>query len=523
MQHHGGAQRRARRLVRRWVTGLTLMAGLILAPAGLRAGPSDENLDDVPFSHFLADAGVSASQFEPFREWDSELTADEATTLEQILFRFDQFNAAQLAKSVPGASDGQAPQPGEIWRLDGSVESVSRVPLPEGAPEELHRSGLFRCELVATGNDNAELRVTILTPRIPTAWQRGLEGEKLAEPASLQGVVLGSLAGDKAEHRLVVTNRIKWRPTLGIPAGTAWLAARGFDAGLLDDVRQHRPFAKPNESSEAVAFYSALATLAAGDPAEINRLAKSAVAAEAVRRQAIAASAADRLRTLAIDLETARHEQRKSIEAEIAVLRRQQSTATHIQKRARQGLSSVVPLFNEPAESVGHFFVIEGIARRAVRIAVGEPGSESSVVPGVSPLTAYYELDVFPNDAQNNPVICCVARLPAGFPTGDVIRQPVRVSGIFFKKWLYARRPDGESADPATPSRIAPPLMLAVEPQWLQTTAAPRGNRGLWAGLAILGVGVAVWLVMLRTSRRDRLARQRLARYDEPLDNLLED
>lgn len=523
MLHHGGAQCRARSLVRWCFTGLSVMAGLIISPADLRADASDESLKDVSFSDFLADAGVSASQFEPFREWNGKLSAEEAATLEQILFRFDQFNAARSPTSAPGAPDDKAAQPGNVWRLEGKVESVSRVPLPKGAPEKLQQSGLFRCELVAPRNDGAARRATIITPRIPIAWQQGREGKKLSEPASLQGVVLGSIAGADADDPLVVTSRIAWRPTTGVPAGTAWLAAHGFDAGLLDDVRQHRPFAKPNESSEAVAFYSMLATLAAGDPAEINRLAKSAVAAEAVRRQAIAASAADRLRTLAIDLETARPEQRKSIEAEIAALRRQQSTATHIQKRARQGLSSVVPLFNEPVESVGHFFVIEGIARRAVRISVGEPSSESSVVPGVPPLTAYYELDVFPNDAQNNPVICCVARLPAGFPTGDVIRQPVRVSGIFFKKWAYARRPDGSSGERALPSRIAPPLMLAAEPQWLQSTAAPRGNRGLWAGLAILGVGVAVWLVMLRTSRRDRLARQRLARYDEALDNLLED
>jgi hypothetical protein len=180
-------------------------------------------------------------------------------------------------------------------------------------------------------------------------------------------------------------------------------------------------------------------------------------------------------------------------------------------------------MFNEPVESVGQFFVIEGIARRAVRIVVGDGESSSlASAKGPAPLTHYYELDVFPTDAQNNPVICCVARLPEGFPTGDLIREPVRVSGIFFKKWAYARRPDHGVADATVPTRVAPPLMLAAEPEWLPATMPVRSDRGLWAGIGILAASVAVALLLFRTARRDRLARRQLARYDGPLDDLLE-
>ena len=187
--------------------------------------------------------------------------------------------------------------------------------------------------------------------------------------------------------------------------------------------------------------------------------------------------------------------------------------AAYVQKRAAIGLSSVGPMFNEPADSVGKFFVIEGIARRAVRIVVDDP-SQATAAGAAAPLTHYYELDVFPTDAQNNPVICCVARLPEGFPTGDMIREPVRVSGIFFKKWAYARRPDHGAVDSKAPARVAPPLMLAAEPQWLPASAPVRGDRGVWAGIGILAASVVVAIILFRTARRDRLARRQSARYD---------
>ena len=62
--------------------------------------------------------------------------------------------------------------------------------------------------------------------------------------------------------------------------------------------------------------------------------------------------------------------------------------AAYVQKRAAIGLSSVGPMFNEPADSVGKFFVIEGIARRAVRIVVDDARHRPRRPTAAAPLNA---------------------------------------------------------------------------------------------------------------------------------------
>lgn len=484
--------------------------GIAARPGVAQEPPTLEQPSPLDFRKLLEEAGVAAEQFAPLAAWNGAINDAEASTLAQILFRLAQFDRT----ATPSGGDGI----GDLAAIEGVVHSVKQLELAESAPTELRESGLFVCELKQADGKFA----TILSARVPRAWLQRASGATLAEPASLRGVRLGAIERDGIAQPLLLTNRFAWQPTAGVAAGTAWLAAQGFDAALLDDVRQNRAFAKPNESGEAQAFYTALAAIAAGDAAELRKLAREAVAAEATRREAIAASAAERQGELSKELESVLPQRRAEIEKELAELRRSQTMAAYVQKRAAIGLSSVGPMFNEPADSVGKFFVIEGIARRAVRVVVDDNPSPVTAAGAAAPLTHYYELDVFPTDAQNNPVICCVARLPEGFPTGDLIREPVRVSGIFFKKWAYARRPDHGAAVSTAPARVAPPLMLAAEPQWLPAAMPVRSDRGLWAGIAILAASVVVAIILFRTARRDRLARRQLARYDGPLDDLLE-
>lgn len=482
----------------------------IALPARAQDQSASGDANSLSFRALLQDAGVTDEQFAPFAAWNGEVDAAEAATLSQILYRLTQFD-----RDATPSSEATV---GSLSAIDGTARTVQRLELPAVAPADLRETGLYVCTIEQADGEV----LTLLSSQVPVAWLQRRGGDKLDELATFRGVRLGEAERDGARTPLWLTNHIVWRPTTRVPAGTAWLAAQGFDAALLDDVRQNRAFAKPNESAEAQAFYTALAALAAGDVSQLRQLARESVADEAERRQQMAASAVERQGQLKVELESVLPARRQAIETELAELRRRQSMAAQVKKRAALGLSSVAPMFNEPAESAGKFFVIEGTARRAVRIVVdAETPNSISGDDAPEPLTHCYELDVFPTDGQNNPVICCVARLPAGFPTGDLIREPVRVSGIFFKKWAYARRPDPDGTA-TSPERIAPPLMLAAEPEWLEASPPPRPDRGLWAGLAILAVAIFVALFLWNTSRRDRLARQRLARYDGPLDDLLE-
>jgi hypothetical protein len=93
------------------------------------------------------------------------------------------------------------------------------------------------------------------------------------------------------------------------------------------------------------------------------------------------------------------------------------------------------------------------------------------------------------------------------------------VAGVFFKQWAYTRRGDAApSADGegTLPKRLASPLVIAAAPEWLRSTPRGADARGVWIGLAFVAAMSAAWLAMARISRRDKLARDRRARYDGP-------
>lgn len=94
---------------------------------------------------------------------------------------------------------------------------------------------------------------------------------------------------------------------------------------------------------------------------------------------------------------------------------------------------SVVPLFNSPETERGKFLQIEGTARRCVRVEVTDPSVQEQY--GID---HYYEMWVYPRNAQNHPVVCCVVDLPKRMPVGEEISQHVRVPGVFLQCWIYA-------------------------------------------------------------------------------------
>jgi hypothetical protein len=176
-----------------------------------------------------------------------------------------------------------------------------------------------------------------------------------------------------------------------------------------------------------------------------------------------------------------------------------------------QTASSVVPLFNEPDRQFGQLVVLEGTARRAVKIYVGtahgsnggreNPSSARDAVERAG-IAFYYELDMITADSQNHPIVFCVRRLPPGFPQGENITEPVRAVGFFYKVWAYGARSGAQrrAGMPGATSRQweLAPLVIGPGVQWL-VTAPPKGRdyAGMIAGvlfaLAMAGIWLAVW------------------------------
>lgn len=204
----------------------------------------------------------------------------------------------------------------------------------------------------------------------------------------------------------------------------------------------------------------------------------------------------------------------------------QRSLAQASLRSATQGRYNVAPLFNDAANQQGRLFVFDGIARRALRVEVG-----TTPIEGESGNAAhfgfdhYYELEVFTDDSQNHPLVFCVRELPPGFPTGDSLREPVRIAGFFFKAWLYRARGIATDDDPSKsdsnagdvdPARYAPLLIGRAPIRLLPAEQGPALSRYVGVGLFLVGLaGVTVAAVVF--GRGDRQFRRRTRAMDYTL------
>jgi hypothetical protein len=205
-------------------------------------------------------------------------------------------------------------------------------------------------------------------------------------------------------------------------------------------------------------------------------------------------------------------------------------------KRAKEGRYSVAPLFNYPESEIGRLVVVDGAARRAVRVDVG-PRSEggSSDVTRRFGFDHYYELEVFTDDSQNYPLVFCVRELPAGIPTGGSIHVPVRVAGFFFKDWLYQTRGAPQGDGPDERAQYAP-LLIGRSPLMLAAPERRKAAQFVLGGLFVTALAgicvVAAWLARGDKRFRERtlaasfslpagqsLNELNLTRADEPMKN----
>jgi hypothetical protein len=227
------------------------------------------------------------------------------------------------------------------------------------------------------------------------------------------------------------------------------LGQLGMDYGLFEDVKDRRSLTR----RERDAFYRMLTVVGFTDPTELMRLATE---------------------------------------------RAKQATG--------EKAHSVVPLFNKAPQQRGKLFVLEGTARRVVEVRVEDPDIIQRF--GVD---HYYEMAVYTDDSQGNPIFFCVRRLPEGMPLGDGPRygEFVRVAGFFFKTWGYRPIAEGLGAgaqeEEAVVRRQLAPLLIGNQPVWIPT-ASP--EQSPWVGtvagglfvLALVGIWIGVW----RYSRGDK-------------------
>ncbi|MEE8450624.1 MAG: hypothetical protein V3R99_01885 [Thermoguttaceae bacterium] len=365
---------------------------------------------------------------------------------------------------------------GLIYRLSGRITRAELLePLPE-LVERFELSQYYRCELMLEGMspDGTEQPAVIFAHDIPLAWQ---EGGELDGRVGVLGMFakFSSLDDDKEHAKPVfVARRIAQYPE-------TYLGDLGMDYGLLDRVE----YRKPLSDNDREAFYQMLALTGRTKPGQLF--------GEAQRRL-------------------------KSTDKELKRI-----------DAAGNEHYPVVPLFNDAENQSGRLFVLEGTARRIVRIRVEDPDVQERF--GID---HYYNLFVFTDDSQSNPIVFCVRELPEGMPVGDGLNfgEHVRVAGFFFKTWAYRVERTKDSTVPAAAgakSRQLAPLLIGREPVWYPAEPIPTSTMAgaIAAGLFVVAMA-GIWFALWRYGRGDReFRKQTIARAIAPesgvsLDEIVE-
>jgi hypothetical protein len=431
-------------------------------------------------------AGWTPERFAKFADGEP-LSDAERDELIQLLWRVRAFDTALFEPSIsePKLS------PGNLLHVKGRARNFARHPL---APEEASRF-----EMPAYYTSDVELEdergwAVVVSAAAPSRWEKLLS---LDEPVSLSGLYVKQMPENVPEQGaprqvyLVVAKRIAWHPDTPrepiVSLGMSILGSLGMDVGLLDQVRAHGPLNATNAADaprfndEREAFFQMLDAAGQIGANQLIRLANS-------------------------NLDTIRGRWEREMKEARDANRR--ALAREVIERAKAGLYSVAPLFNDAARQIGQLITVDGTARRVVRVDVGSraDGVRSDTAQRFG-IDSYYEMHVFTDDSQNYPLVFCVRDLPAGLSTGDDLHMPVRVAGFFFKDWRYTTRgtralETGELL-PGEGKQQHAPLLIGRAPVLLKLEEGRGTAQLVGGGLFLLALG-GIWAAAWWLSRGDR-------------------
>lgn len=96
-------------------------------------------------------------------------------------------------------------------------------------------------------------------------------------------------------------------------------------------------------------------------------------------------------------------------------------------EKASLGDVGFMQLYTQPKEFRGDVVTISGTVRRVQTKRLGA---------NASGIERYYQVILEPSDRAYPVVVYCL-ELPDGFPTGEHLNEPVRLTGFFYKRWAH--------------------------------------------------------------------------------------
>jgi hypothetical protein len=123
------------------------------------------------------------------------------------------------------------------------------------------------------------------------------------------------------------------------------------------------------------------------------------------------------------------------------------------QEARKLGKMPTTELFNNPQGMQGKPVLLHGTAKRIIPTPV-----EDAEIKSLFGIKQYYQIYLFTDDSQGNPLVVCVSSLPEGMPTGDAadFAEEMTVAAIPYKLWIY---------ETASKPHYAP-LLVGRRPIW---------------------------------------------------------
>ncbi len=340
------------------------------------------------------------------------------------------------------------PVGGGVWPLTLYTLQPPPGTVGPNEPYSASASGFFFKNLSYRWEEGVGVTPVVLAQRLETTLV-----DRSKTIASVPSPVASSSATGERKFDL---------PT-GDSLGRSLLKELGIEAAVFAPVVDQRPLT----AQEREAFYAVLKAVGETPATQLVRLAQRGLGNYAARQQVGAKATA-----------------------------RQRLTASEVARQANGRRYSVAPLFGDGPSQRGELVVFDAIVRRVVRIEVADDSVS---------LDHYYELEAFPEDSQNLPLVFCMRELPEGFPIGEGIRQPARMAGFFFKQWVYRTRKPGATGGDL---RQYAPLLIGRAPMTLATPRPADQRPGAVIGLLGAGLLLATVAWLWRSSRADRRYKQ---------------
>ncbi|MCL2306438.1 MAG: hypothetical protein FWC43_13945 [Planctomycetaceae bacterium] len=182
---------------------------------------------------------------------------------------------------------------------------------------------------------------------------------------------------------------------------------------------------------------------------------------------------------------------------------------------------SVVELFNRPQFQQGRLIRLVGYARRIERVNIDDP--EITARFGID---HYYQIALFTEDSQGNPLFFCIPKIPAGLPLGEEegFPVPLSISGFFYKTWAYRKMGSGNPAEEEKKSltQLAP-LLVGAKIDWFRPQEKPSGPSHslapLYSSSLAFFVLVFLWFLLRRFRNRSQSVRFQLKSVSEDEKN----